>query len=87
MAKFVQLLTPDGSTSLLIARLPSAGTTEAARAARIRDHSQNAMALAIHSSQPVHRDDVSSRRAGDDRVARPGVDREVRRRAVGTVRC
>ena len=35
---------------------------------------------AVHSSQPVHRDDVPSRRAGNDRVAGPGVDREVKRR-------
>jgi hypothetical protein len=35
------------------------------------------LALAIHSPLPIHRDHVSGRRAGNDRVAGPGVDREV----------
>jgi hypothetical protein len=38
-----------------------------------------AMAVTVHSSQPIHRDDVSRRRTGNDRVAGPGVDREVKR--------
>jgi hypothetical protein len=33
--------------------------------------------LAVHTSQSVHRDDVPSRRAGNDRLAGSGVDREV----------
>jgi hypothetical protein len=37
-----------------------------------------AVALAIQPSQPLHRDDVPSRRAGHDRVAGSGVDREVK---------
>jgi hypothetical protein len=34
-------------------------------------------ALAVHASQPIQRDNLPSRRAGNDRVAGPGVDREV----------
>jgi hypothetical protein len=40
--------------------------------------SRTALALAIHTSQPVYRDDVPVRRAGNDRVAGPGVDLEVK---------
>jgi hypothetical protein len=43
------------------------------------------MALAVHSSQPVHRHHVPGRRAGDDRVAGSGLDREVRRLLYGVV--
>jgi hypothetical protein len=40
------------------------------------------LALAIHPPQPVHRHDVSSRSAGNDRVAGPGLDWEVMRAGV-----
>jgi hypothetical protein len=37
----------------------------------------SAMALVVHSSQPIHRPDDPGSRAGNDRLAGPGVDREV----------
>jgi hypothetical protein len=40
------------------------------------------LAFAIQPSQLVHRNYTSGRRAGNDRVAGPGVDREVMQRAV-----
>ena len=46
------------------------------------DDLPTALALAIHPSQPIHRDDIPSRRAGNDRVVGPGLDREVRAGAV-----
>jgi hypothetical protein len=39
----------------------------------------NAMALATHTPRPIHRHDVPCHRAGNDRLAGSGVDREVRR--------
>jgi hypothetical protein len=36
------------------------------------------LALAIQSPQPLYRDNVSGHRARNDRVARSGVDREVK---------
>ena len=41
-----------------------------------------AVASTIHPPQPIRRDDLPSRRAGNDRVAGPGVDREVTSRDV-----
>ena len=38
----------------------------------------HAMAVAIHASQSVHRDNFSGRRAGNDGLVGPGVDWEVR---------
>jgi hypothetical protein len=35
--------------------------------------------LAVHPSPPIHRNNIPRRRAGNDRVAGPGVDREVKR--------
>jgi hypothetical protein len=43
----------------------------------VGDDLQNAADLAVHSSQPFHRHDVIGRRAGNERVAGSGVEREV----------
>jgi hypothetical protein len=40
-------------------------------------------ALAIQPSQPVHRDDFSGRRAGEDRLAGSQVDQDVTKRRLG----
>jgi hypothetical protein len=59
----IQLLEPDIAISAPGPRERGAGAGP-----------QNAVALADPSSQPLHRHDVFGRRAGNDRVARPGVD-------------
>ena len=38
--------------------------------------------MAIQPSRPIHRDHIPGRRAGNDRLAGPGVDREVTRAAL-----
>ena len=44
------------------------------------DHLPDAKAVpTIHPSQPIHSDDLPSRRAGNGGVAGPGMDREVKR--------
>jgi hypothetical protein len=46
-----------------------------------------AMVPAVHPPQPFHRHDLPGHRAGNDRVAGPGVDREVKRLYTDADRC
>ena len=44
---------------------------------RVGNGLPTSLALAVHTSQPVHRDDIPGPRAGNDRLAGSGVDWEV----------
>jgi hypothetical protein len=52
-----------------------------------RNNPPNAVALAVHASQPIHCEHSLGRHVRNNGVAGPGMDWEVRRLTVGTVWC